>query len=339
MAGTSGREGAGLAGELAAAPARFTFFQAVRLLERLYPDRNPVGGFDAPDTEVAHFSAHPSLAFPVAEIETVALRDGEPARLSVNFMGLIGPLGVLPYHYTQLVADRVRARDRSLQAFLDIFQHRMISLFYRAWEKHYFLSAYERGADDPVTEHLHDLLGIGPAASRPRAPLHSEALLFYASALAPLPRSAVALEQMLSDFFLVPAAVEQFVGGWYRLGANAQCTLGSEDGASSQLGRGAVAGDEMWDQQARVRIRLGPLTRAQYEQFLPTGEAHEVLRRVVRFFSQDQFDIEVQLVLKPDEVPSCRIAADGERPAALGWGTWLRTGAFARDADETVLTL
>jgi len=339
MAGSSGREGTGLAADLAAAPAGFDFFQAVRLLERLYPERSKVGGFGAPGDEVAHFSAHPSIAFPATEIEALDLPDAEPARMSVNFMGLIGPVGVLPYHYTQLVTERLRARDRALPAFLDIFQHRIISLFYRAWEKNHFLSAYERGSRDPVTEHVGDLLGIGLPASRPRPPLRGEALLFYASALAPQPRSAVALEQMLEDFFEVPAAVEQFVGGWYRLGEGAQCCLGSEDGASSQLGLGAVAGDEMWDQQARVRIRLGPLTRAQYDRFLPTGDAYEVLGRLVRFFSHDQLDFELQLVLAPDDVPSCRIGADGERPPALGWGTWLRTGAFARDADETVLTL
>jgi len=338
MAGASGREGAGLA-ELEAAPAGFSFFQAVRLLERLSPERAGVGGFGDPGDEVARFSAHASIAFPAAEIESVTLKDGEPAQMSVNFMGLIGPIGVLPYHYTQLVTERLRARDRALQAFLDIFQHRMISLFYRAWQKNHFLSAYERGAPDPITSHLFDLLGIGIPASRPRPPLRGEALLFYANALAPQPRSAMALEQMIEDFFDVPTTVEQFVGGWYRLGADAQCALGSEDGASSQLGRGAVAGDEMWDQQSRVRIRLGPLTRAQYDRFLPTGDAFEVLRRLVRFYTHDQLDFEAQLVLAPDAVPPCRIGADGERPPSLGWGTWLRTGAFTRDADETVLTL
>jgi type VI secretion system protein ImpH len=254
-------------------------------------------------------------------------------------MGLIGPQGVLPYHYTQLVMERLRARDRGLQAFLDIFQHRIISLFYRAWEKHHFLGAYEQRERDPLTEHVLDLLGLGLPASRPRPPLRAEALLFYVAALAPQPRSASALQQLLEDFFEVPVAVEQFVGGWYRLAAGAQCALGTEDGAASQLGLGAVVGDEMWDQQARVRIRMGPLARAQYDRFLPTGDAYELLRRLVRFFSHDQLDFELQLVLAPDDVPSCRIGADGAQPPALGWGTWLKTARFTRDADETVLTL
>jgi type VI secretion system protein ImpH len=99
---------------------------------------------------------------------------------------------------------------------------------------------------------------------------------------------------------------------------------------------GAVAGDEIWDQQARVRVRLGPLTREQFDSFLPTGSAHEPLQAIVRFFSHAQFDFEAQLVLDRDEVPGL-VLGDADRP--LGWTTWIRTRPGAGDADETILTL
>ena len=342
MAAPSRVENAGL-GEvrawLAAEPAAFEFFQAVRLLERLYPERARVGVFADPAAEVAHFSAHPSVAFPTSEIETLELPADGPARVVVNFMGLIGPLGVLPHHYTLLVAERLRARDRALQSFLDIFQHRIIALFYRAWEKYHFTAAYERDQRDRVTEHLLDLVGLGLEGGRRHLKVQSETLLLYAGALLPQPRSAVALQRMLEDFFAVPVDIQQFVGGWYRLDEPTQCWIGSETGASDRVGLGAVVGDEIWDQQARVRIRLGPLTRAQYERFLPTGADHAVLRALAQLFSHDQFEFDVQLVLAKDEVPHCRLGGDGERPAALGWGTWLKTVAGTRDADETLLTL
>ena len=88
-----------------------------------------------------------------------------------------------------------------------------------------------------------------------------------------------------------------------------------------------------------MRLRLGPLTRDQYDQFLPTGAAYPLVRTLARFFSHDQFDFEVQLVLARDEVPSCWVGATGAESSSLGWGTWLRTQAFAQDADETLLTL
>ncbi len=344
MASPSGVEGARLASpevaaQLAAEPAAFEFFQAVRLLERLYPERARVGGFGAPADEVANFSASPSIAFPASEIHDLELPGEGPARVRVNVMGLIGPLGVLPYHYTLLVAERLRARDRALQSFLDIFQHRIISLFYRAWEKQRFTVGYERDRAERLTTHFFDLVGLGLPGFRNRMPVPDEAFIFYAGALAPQPRAAVALEAVLEDFFDVPVAVEQFIGGWYALAPSTQCSLGSETGASDQVGLGAVVGDEIWDQQARVRIRLGPLTREQYERFLPTGAAYPLLRTLTHFFSHDQFDFEAQLVLARDEVPGCRVGADGEPAPPLGWGTWLRTQAFARDADETLLTL
>ena len=328
-----------LEAQLTTDPSGFEFFQAVRILERLFPERRPVGGFGEPAEEVAHFSARPSLAFPPCEVHGVSIPGTRPARVVVNFFGLIGPLGVLPYDYTTLVAERVRVRDQALRDFLDIFQHRLISLFYRAWLKYRFTALYERGDPDGLTEHLRDLVGLGLTTHRDRLPVRDEALLLYAGLLGPQPRSATGLEQMLRDYFDVPVAIEQFIGGWYALSPTSLCGLGSESGPADQLGLGALVGDEIWDQQARVRIRLGPLTRAQYEQLLPGGPWHTDLRTLTRFFSHDQFDFDVQLVLEKNEVPACVLGADGATPPALGWGTWMRTRPFSRDADETVLTL
>src|SRR5690606_25703824 len=108
-----------------------------------------------------------------------------------------------------------------------------------------------------------------------RAPLVEDALVFYAGLLGLRPRGATALEQLIADFFGVPAQVEQFVGAWYPLPRRDQCALGEDDGISNRLGVGSVIGDEIWDQQSRVRIRLGPLARSQYESFLPGGDAFE----------------------------------------------------------------
>jgi len=328
-----------VAGYLTTDSPAFEFFQAVRLLERLYPDRRGVGRFSDPKEEVVHFSSRPVISFPASEIHGVDLPGNRPARMVVNFMGLIGPLGVLPYHYTQLVGERSRVRDRALREFLDIFQHRLISLFYRAWEKYHFATVYERGDQDPVTEHLRDLIGLGLSTFRDRLPLPDEGLLFYTGALSPQPRSAAALEDMLRDLLDVPVQVEQFVGGWYQLSRASQCHVGDDVAPSNQLGLGAVVGDEMWDQQARVCLRLGPLTREQYERFLPGGADHDLLRAVARFFAHDQFDFDVQLVLARDEVPGCILDGDGLEAPTLGWRTWIRTKPFARDADDTILTL
>jgi type VI secretion system protein ImpH len=319
-------------------PHSFSFFQAVRVLERLRPGHAAPGQFVDPATEFVRFGAHASIAFPPSEIQELDLPEDEhePARMTVNFMGVTGPLGVLPHQYTLLLRERQRAKDGAAAAFLDLFHHRIISLFYRAWEKHRFTLAAEKDGEDPLRDHLLDLVGMGLPSQRQQLPIEDEALIHFGSLLGPQQRSAVALEQLIEDFFDVPVAVEQFVGGWYPLPRHDLTAVGEENGASTRLGMGAVAGDEIWDQQARVRVRLGPLSREQFDAFLPTGSAHEPLRALLRFFSHDQFDFEAQLVLAQDQVPGL-VLGDADQP--LGWGTWVRTRPSSRDADETILTL
>lgn len=332
-------------------PHGFRFFAAVRALERLRPDREPVGGFVDPDDEVARFGVPASLAFPASEIQELELGeddDDAPARMQVNFMGLTGPSGLLPYAYTQLLIERERERDTAAIAFFDIFHHRIISLFYRAWEKHRFDVRYERSArtapppgerwrSDPLTEHLLDLAGVGPELGAGTDRTRRYPLAWYMGLLAPQQRPAVALEQMLCDYFGVPAKVEQFIGGWYTVARHDRCEL--DDGTpSSRLGLGALVGDEIFDAQSRVRIRLGPLTREQYDAFLPDGSAFAALRRLAKLFSHDQFEFELQLVLKQEEVPGVRLGTPPSEQR-LGWTTWAVSRPRREDADETVLVL
>lgn len=332
-----GAEG-GMTRLLLEAPHRFEFYQAVRLLERERGTRAPVGGFADPQAEVARFGVNPSVAFPPSEIAAASAEQGQ-ARLQVNFFGLDGAQAVLPLEYSMLVLERMRAKDHTLRAFLDLFNHRAISLLYRAWAKSHFTVGYERDGGDDLTRHLLDLVGLGTDELRGRLPVSDEALLPYAGLFAAAPRSAIALEQVVGDFFGVPARVEQFVGGWYPVESDALCRLGEREDETTALGLGALAGDEVWDQASRARLRLGPLTRAQYDRFLPGGESFEALRGIVRFFARDEVDFELQLVLAADEVPS---AALGAAPLPLGWSTWLRSRTeqpFGRDPDETVFTL
>jgi len=173
MATQGGRPDAPLTSVLFDEPYRFDFFQAVRIFERVFRDRKPVGRPRvAPAEEVVRFRTRQTLEFPASQLHEIA-RPPEsespqpPSQLFVNFMGATGPLGVLPTHYTLLLIERAREKDTKLWEFLDLFNHRMISLFYRAWEKYRFPFAYERG-DDDFTEYLFCLIGLGTRGLRGR---------------------------------------------------------------------------------------------------------------------------------------------------------------------------
>jgi type VI secretion system protein ImpH len=343
MAAPSGTEGPDLKTEIAdlleKEPYLFDFFQAVRLLERLSPGRKPVGRFVKPSTEVARFGAHPSLNFPASQIQSLENRPNQPPFVEVNFMGLTGPLGVLPHPYTELLRERIRQKDTALRDFLDLFHHRIISLFYQAWEKYRFAIAYERGERDRFSHHLLDLIGLGTPGLQNRQNVADDSLLYYCGLLSMNTRSAVALEQILADYFEVPVAVEQFVGAWYPMEPENQCHIGEETGWSEQLGWGAVTGDEIWDQQSRIRIRLGPLTFSQYRDFLPGKSAWREMRALAKFFARGEFDIEVQLVLNREEVPPCELAEPVDTAPQLGWSTWVKSTPMTRDPDEATFLL
>jgi type VI secretion system protein ImpH len=319
-------------------PFAFGFFQAVRLLERL-SDGEAVGAFAPPASEAVRFGASASLTFPASEIHSISPRDERPPRMTVNFMGLTGPLGVLPLYYTEWIGARNKESDTGPADFLDIFNHRLISLFYRAWAKYRISVAREKADADEFSAHLKSLVGLGTAGLDDRQTLPDDSFIYYAGLLMRHGRSASDLKQIIADYFDVAVEIEEFAGSWYKLESDMQTRLDDADGNSSQLGMGAVAGDEMWQDESTVRIRLGPLSLDQYRDFLPGGEAHEALRGLTRFFSGDELDFEVQLVLRRDEAPRCVLGAEGPASPRLGWSTWVISTAFGREAADTILAL
>lgn len=320
-------------------PYRFDFFQAMRLLERLLPERAAVGNFQHPSSEVARFSAHNSLAFPASQIQSMEGNGDGPARMTVNFMGLTGPSGLLPNPYTSLIIERLRSSDTAARDFFDIFNHRFISLFYRAWRKYRFDVAYERDERARFTRQLLSLLGLGTEGLQDRQAIPDDSLVYYAGLLSQRPRSAQALRQILSDYFAVPVQIEQFAGAWYPLDVDSQCELSAGISASEQLGVGAVVGDAMWNQQSRVRVVLGPLSLERYHDFLPSGKCWDVLRAWVRFFSDEQFDFDLELVLDRSQVPASTLGGTGIDAPQLGWVSWVKSRPFDRDPGDTVLAL
>jgi type VI secretion system protein ImpH len=319
-------------------PQEFQFFQAVRLLERLYPNRAPVGRFVSPSKEVVRFSSHASFPFPASQIQNIDWGDGISAPcILINFMGLTGPSGVLPLYYTELIVERLRQKDRSLLNFLDIFNHRMVSLFYQAWEKYRFAIAYERGERDRFSHHLMDLIGIGTKRLENRLGIRDDSLLFYSGLMSMHTRSAAALERILADYFEIPVEVEQFVGAWQGLRESDMCRFDRGLSVSEQLGGGAIVGDEIWNQQTGARIKLGPLGLPQYLDFLPSGTAYDSVRTFAKFISRGEIDFEIQLILKKEEVPPCELGLEDSLAPRLGWTSWAKTRPLAQDANDTIL--
>ncbi len=324
--------------ELLDEPYKFEFFQAVRLLERIFPERTAVARSITPHTEVVRFRTNASLRFPPAEIfdinESVDdVSDERKLEMFVNFMGMLGVIGVLPIHYTEMVIERARYGDTALWAFLDIFSHRAISMFFRAWEKYRFPVQYERGNDD-FTSYLFDIVGLGTPGLRGRLNLDDESLLPYTGLIVQKPHSKSALEQFLADYFSIKAKIQQFSGQWLTLDEESITRLGK---ANSALGATAILGTRVWDYQSKFRVILGALKLSEFQLFLPNGLLHKPMLSIIRLMSGIEFDFEVQLKLQAKEVPSTILTTRAKRRPMLGWTSFLKTKPFKMDDEQLVL--
>jgi type VI secretion system protein ImpH len=344
---------------------RFDFFQAVRVLEHFRRNRQIGGdGQDAglrttgdshphePDQEAVRFRNSAGLRFPAGAIQRVD--PGEPTsdsgsslpQMFVTMMGLTGPSGVLPEHYTQLLMQRSKYGDRVLSEFLEVFHHRTVSLFYQAWQKYHLPVCYEQSRtssdEDMFTGCLRSLVGIGTAHQQDRLDFPDEVVLDYSGHFADSARSANRLEDLLTDFFGFSVEVRQFQGRWLYLDDDDYSRL-----ASSQFGRAAhavlgvdfVVGGRVWDVQGRLRLTLGPLDYPQYCRLLPGGGDCRVLGQLTRLYIGPEYEFDVQPILARDQIPRLRLSSRASQPARLGWNTWLFAETPEANAEDVIFNL
>jgi type VI secretion system protein ImpH len=316
---------------LGEAPYRFDFYQTLRRLECLYEEKPRWGEALRPVDEPVRLGQDPDLSFapaPLASFETAT--DGPP-RLQVRLFGLFGPNGPLPLHVTEYARERLRLKgDPTLSRFLDVFHHRLLALFYRAWAQAQPHVSRDRPTADRFTVYIGSFLGMASSATRERDATPDLAKLFHVGALIRQVRNAEGLTHILQHFFRVPVRIEEFVGHWLPLGARERTYL-ARDGAT--LGAGSVLGAGVWDRQHKFRVRLGPLTLTQYESFLPGGGPLGKLVDWIRLYLCFELDWDVRLVLKEREVPRLTLGGGGR----LGWTTWLGPRRGGTDADDVCL--
>lgn len=325
-------------------PHGFDFFQAVRLLEKMFPELAAVGRDELPSREVVRFRSRATLEFPASEIhelrESFDENDARKLEMFVSFIGALGVNGVLPTHYTEIIIERARYRDTALWAFLDIFTHRSISLFFRAWEKYRFPIGYDRRINkdeaDEFTEFLLDFVGLGTKGLRGKLNLPDESLLPYAGLISQKPHSVAALEQILGDYFAVPIKVEQFFGQWFSLDDESVTKLGA---VNSVLGKSVVIGSRIFDNQSKFRVRVGAVDFKRFQAFLPNGTAYPAFCSLIKFYVGDEFDFDLQIILQAKQVPSCILTTRAVRRPRLGWSSWLKTKPFKEDDEQTVLQM
>lgn len=371
MSSTQRRSHTAVIQRLLETPQQFSFFSAVRLLDHWLGD----AATGRSGLNRVRFKNTLALSFAPSEIESLEVRTkGDAAPMSATkvspsvalsgqamptlhglqpalidrvemtpaFMGLLGASGTLPLYYTEsILAHHLNHRDLAPRAFMDVFSHRAVSLFYEAWRKHRLALQYERSAERGFLPAVLSLGGLGPLAAkdRTRNPEARESLAFYAAASQQRAMSAWRLSAILSERFGVQVKVQQFMGRWCSLPQAERPVLG-EAHPGLRLGKTALLGERVWQRDLRLRVVLGPLSGADHARFLPGSSGVKALSHMLHALSGAHLEYELQLLLKKEAVTSSALMST--RPPTqgrLGWDTFLTTRRSERDRSDVCFGL
>jgi type VI secretion system protein ImpH len=287
------------------APETYHIFQALRLIEAAYADTPRLGRSRRPKQDAVRLKQRVNMAFASSTVARFVPRDdrtGKPGELAQYMFGLFGPNGPLPLHLTEYAYNRQRSfRDQTFKAFGDMFHHRMLSLFYRAYASGEPTSSFDRkGEEDPFAQKVAAFAGLKGAAFANRDAMPDLAKLRYAGRLSHGTRNEEGLLALISGFFGAPATMESFVGTWLELDKKDTWELGNPH-KPAKLGQSCSIGSKVWTRQAKFRFRVGPVGLVDYKRLLPGGDSLKRLKALVNNYMGEALMWDMNLVLKAGE--------------------------------------
>ncbi len=295
--------------------ATLEFNHVVTLLEGGRSSDERIGWVDDPRGEKLRFKASRTLGFPASEIDSI-VPGSEPGsyEIRVNFLGLYGPSSPLPPFVTEGIVRDDSGANR-LEAFLDFFNHRLISLLRRIWLSARYYLRYRRGGSDPISRRILALYGLPPETDKEVADgPKRDILLSHIGLLAQYSRSAETLAGLLSHYFEVPARVEEFVQREVTIPDDQRGRVGRQ---SLAFGRSFVLGSTVSDRLGKFRVHLGPLSFQDFMEFLPDGAYHGRLLQLVALTQRDPLAWDFALHLDKGQATPWRL---GEK--RLGYSLW-----------------
>ena len=333
--------------QLEAQPHRFTLFAALRLLEQARAVQPRLGESRKAADDIVRLGQAPHLGFAPSDLAVAATDEEGLLRLEQYGFGLFGPNGALPLHLTELAYERRRQKeDGTIVDFLNLFQHRLISLFYRAWADSEPAVSLDRPDSDRFRSYVGALFGLAPDSAQDGDAVADFAKLSRVGRFAAQARSADGLEAILADYFDIPVEVRPFSGAWLDIPADLHSRLGEQ-----RLGMSTTLGATTWQCQHKFEIVLGPLQHDSFNDFLPGARGLTEMHALIRLYTNDEWAWQVRLLLRDADLPGMRLgSAADEKPSIagrlrerereeegnqLGWTSWL--GSRRAGAQDVVI--
>lgn len=314
---------------------RFEFHAIVKVLESLYPEASPLGLTNTPQQEPVRFETYISQKYPSTQVVSFKYDpfSDSPPILTTNIMSIAGIQGPLPTPYTQLIIHRDHKRDRSLHQFIDIFNHRLLSIFHRIRKKYWVSLAAGRPEVTMVGNCVRQLLGLGLPQLQNRFLFPDRSLLYYAGLFWTRNRSTLCLETILSSYFKTPIEVHPFYSGWQRIPPSQLTAIGIS-GRNNHLGSSAGLGPRFWNNSAGITLKIGPLSLPQYLDFLKPKTSFQAMNQLIHFYTNAHYTYRCTLLIRTTDIPKTRLG----HSMHLGWTAWInRYGSTPPTIDEQAI--
>ncbi|MBX2807121.1 MAG: type VI secretion system baseplate subunit TssG [Cellvibrionaceae bacterium] len=278
-------------------PEKDDFFTVVHYLQRIVrhheeTSEDPIHSIGEdlnPKQERFRFHSKNTLGFEVDDVQRV-IDEGthqERYNFSVSFFGLLGATGVLPKHYTRIALEQIKHSDTTLTDFIGMFEHRLISLYYRAWKKYKHAAQIELSEtplSDDISQSLMRLVGSYDQHSLP---------IFYSGHYTKVNRPLMNLQKMISELVQAKITIKPMTGQWLPINPKDRCLIGI-NGRHHQLGSGLVLGRRYWDLQSKITIAIADLSMDQYLELLPGKQKSQGLHYAIHTYVPIHISVAVE---------------------------------------------
>jgi type VI secretion system protein ImpH len=298
---------------------RYSFFQLVDLIHRHHGDDQERGRDDQPRQERIRFSSSAGLGFPGSDVVSALSPEHEhaPYQMEVSFLGLHGSQSPLPGYYLEDLAWEAGQDLGIRRHFLDFFNHRLVTLFHRTWRKYRYYVRFRPGAADGFSDLIYALAGLGDSRLREATPVNWSKMLAYSGLMAGRSRSPEVVSGIVGHCFdLDDVSIEQWVLRKVAIADDQQTRLGQ---SNATLGNDTLVGSQIRDRSGKFILRIRNLSRQRFADFLPNGQDHQRLVKLVEFATREQLAYDLELQMRAQDIRPMQFGQD----VRLGWNSFV----------------
>lgn len=310
-------------------------YNVLSILRRIeaneYFPKRLLGETSTPKQEPVRLKQTPSLSFCTKNVESIR-PSANGLQIVINEIGLLGANSPLPLHLVEFIFQRKHQYgDSAWCDFVNMLQHRLITLFYRSWKNaQSVITLDNRLHDDKFSKYLSSLVGFSGVDRKGEGNyVDYYSKLYFMGYYLQRNQSANNLECLLTQYFNIPIKIEENIGTWYTLPDEERTRLGKY--MQYSLKDRVILGKKIYDTQTKFRIQIGPLALDEYESFFKGKENSKRLMEWVELYVGQEYEWDVQLILAKHSVPKF----DLKRQRRLGLTTWL--GRVDQDAEDVII--